>query len=289
MIHTALRRTARLALMCGVLALMPEGLFAQQAAASPQPGAVWRDPATGMEFVWVPGGTYEMGCGSWDRNCLDWEKPPHRVTVSGFWLAKTEATQAQWTKVMGSNPSTFKKGDDYPVENVSWNDVQEFIRRLNSQGGGAGFRLPREAEWEYACRSGGKEQVYSWGNEEPEAAGGKVANLADQAAKQKHPEWTTIENYNDEYAASAPVASFAPNGLGLFDMSGNVSEWVQDAYQAYPSGPATDPLVDSGERRVTRGGGWYSTAQFARCSSRYDWPPSDRFSFLGFRLARTNG
>jgi formylglycine-generating enzyme required for sulfatase activity len=244
--RTALWRTVGVGLMFGVLALVPDALIAQQAAASPQPGSVWRDQVTGMEFVWVPGGTFEMGCGSWDRECFDWEKPPHRVTVSGFWLGKTEVTQGQWTRIIGSNPSKFTNGDDYPVEQVDWDDAQQFISKLNSQSGGVRFRLPTEAEWEYACRAGGKEQVNAWGNGEPGAAGGKVANLGDVSAKRMHGDFTWLgrPTYDDGFAETAPVANFAPNGLGLFDMSGNVFEWVQDAYQTYSGGTATAPSLN---------------------------------------------
>jgi formylglycine-generating enzyme required for sulfatase activity len=252
-------------------AAAPAAIASAQPAAAPtgpQPGSPWRDPVTGMEFVWVPGGNFEMGCGSWDRDCFDSEKPAHQVAVSGFWMGKTEVTQGQWTRIMGSNLSIFKNGDTYPVETVSWEDAQQFISKLNSQSSGVRFRLPREAEWEYACRSGGKNQLYG-------TQSGRLSSA-----------WANTQEAGKN--ATTPVASYPSNGLGLFDMSGNVFEWVEDAYQTYSSGPATDPVVDSGALRVYRGGGWYGFAQFARCSFRDNHAPSNRVIYLGFRLARTN-
>ena len=116
----------------------------------------WTDPVTGMAFVWVPGGCYEMGCGAWQSNCGDDEKPARQVCLNGFWMGKYEVTQAEWRRIMANNPSRFT-GDRLPVTNISWDDVQEFVRKLNSHSSNSKpFRLPTEAEWEYACRSGGK-------------------------------------------------------------------------------------------------------------------------------------
>jgi len=130
----------------------------------PSAGKIWRQPSTGIEFLWLPGGCYQMGCGTWTSECNYDEKPVHEVCVDGFWIGKTEVTQGQWKKLMGSNPSRFQKGDDYPVENVSWNDVQEFMLKLNSSTGGRQeYRLPSEAEWEYAATSGGKPEKYAGG------------------------------------------------------------------------------------------------------------------------------
>ena len=115
----------------------------------------WRDPVTGMEFVWVPGGSFEMGCLTKADHCNQNVKGVRTVRLDGYWLGKHEVTQGQWSAIMGGNPSRFKEGDAYPVEQVSWNDLQEFIRRLNNRSS-AKFRLPSEAQWEYACRDGGK-------------------------------------------------------------------------------------------------------------------------------------
>jgi formylglycine-generating enzyme required for sulfatase activity len=187
---------------------------------------------------------------------------------------------------MGSNPSWSKNGDDYPVENVSWNDVQEFIRRLNSRATEVKFRLPSEAEWEYACRDAGKPVKYAWGGEEPRPGGPALGNIADE---QSGFDWR-VKGYNDGHARTSPVGSFPENGLGLFDMSGNVWEWVQDVYndKAYQSGATSDPIYQGpGALRVARGGGWFNDPRYVRCSNRFMYGPGDRGDGLGFRLSRT--
>jgi formylglycine-generating enzyme required for sulfatase activity len=223
----------------------------------------WRDPTTGMEFVWVPGGCYQMGANSGVSD----EKPVHEVCVDGFWLGKYEVTQAEWQRVMGSNPSRFK-GDRNPVEQVSWNDAQEFIKRLNAKGNGT-FRLPTEAEWEYAARSGGKDEKYAGGND------------VDRVA------WYNGNSGNKTH----PVGTKAPNGLGLYDMSGNVWEWCQDVYNenAYSQHARQNPIYSGGGvRRVDRGGGWGGYAWNVRAADRRGNSQGDRLDFLGFRLLRTN-
>jgi formylglycine-generating enzyme required for sulfatase activity len=232
----------------------------------------WKDPTTGMEFVWVEGGTYQMGCGSGD--CKPTSSPEHEVTVNGFWIGKYSVTQGQWQKVMGNNPSAFKKGDNYPVETVSWNDAKEFIQKLNSKGGT--FRLPTEAEWEYAARSGGKPEKY--------AGGSDVDSVA----------W-----YNGNSGKSThPVGTKAPNGLGIYDMSGNVWQWCEDTYDdaAYKKHQRNNPISNSGgSEKVLRGGSWSRDATWASCSFRGHWEPSSHGlggrlggSGLGLRLVRTN-
>jgi formylglycine-generating enzyme required for sulfatase activity len=252
----------------------------QQAAVAPtQPGTLWREPITGMEFVHVPGGEYEQGCHTQAGECDDDERPSRRVRLSPFWIGKTEVTQGQWSRVMGSNPSGFKNGDDYPVENVSWNDVQEFIQRLNSRTPEVRFRLPSEAEWEYACRAGGKPIEYG-------TQGGEISRRTVNYGKDVCCEGDA----SDGYLNTAPVGSFAGNGLGLHDMSGNVWEWVQDVYdrKAYQSGATSDPIYQgSGALRVLRGGGWSSRPRGVRCSVRGRYEPDDRSVNLGFRLAGT--
>ena len=285
MAHAGLCRVVRLGLVAGVLmqghawSQSPVPVEATGSAATPPSlaagpgeehdrGDVWRDPVTGMEFVWVPGGTFEMGCGAWNRDCASDEKPAREVTLSGFWLGRTEVTQGQWKKLMDYNWSSFNKGDDYPVESVTWDEAQEYIRKLNVRSDGVTFRLPTEAEWEYACRAGGKERVY--GTRTGEWSGA----LANSGHWFRH---TTTR-----------VASYPPNALGLYDMSGNVAEWVQDAYDrgAYARMAAVDPLNNTGAYRISRGGGWNSDAQLARCSYRRSLTPSARGNNLGFRLAR---
>jgi formylglycine-generating enzyme required for sulfatase activity len=232
----------------------------------PKAGDTWTDPTTGMEFVWVPGGSFQMGCGSWTSACDDDEKPVHTVNVKGFWMGKYEVTQVQWKKVMGSNPSKFKGGSN-PVEEVSWNDVQEFIRKLNSRGS-AKFRLPTEAEWEYACRSGGKKEEFSGGDD------------VDRVA------W-----YGEGFDGKTHrVGTKAPNGLGLYDMSGNVWEWVEDKYHDSYNGAPSDGsawLSGGGSRRVPRGGSWGLNPRNVRCADRSRYSPGDTGLNLGARLIRT--
>ena len=227
------------------------------------------EPHTGMEFVWVPGGCFEMGCGDWDDECRTNELPVREICLDGFWIGKYEVTQGQWQKVMGSNPSNFKKGDNYPVEEVSWNDTQEYIRRLNSQSSASGFRLPTEAEWEYACRGGGRKEKYCGGN-----SAGRVAWYKDNSRGTTH-----------------PVGRKDPNALGIYDMSGNVWEWVSDWYDGnyYSVSPRDNPQgPETGSYRVYRGGSWFPLARFCRAAyRRYDGP--GYWISIGFRLVLSPG
>ena len=226
-------------------------------------------PAAGRaispEMVLVHGGTFTMGCTSEQGGeCEDDEGPVHQVTVSDFQIGKYEVTQEQWRAVMGSNPSEFSGCDSCPVENVSWYDVQDFISRLN-QMTGKRFRLPTEAEWEYAARGGNQSKgyVYSGGNNY-----GSVAWYADNSGDRTH-----------------PVGQKSPNELGLFDMSGNVMEWCQDWYGDYSGGSQTNPSGPStGSEDVFRGGGWYGD-KGCRVSDRFSNSPGTRFYNIGFRLA----
>jgi len=218
------------------------------------------DSATGMEFVWVPGGCFQMGSNRGDAD----EKPVHKVCVDGFYIGKYEVTQGQWRKLMGNNPARFKKGDNYPVEQVSWDDCQLFVRKLNGQSNKT-FRLPTEAEWEYACRSGGRDEQYSGGND------------IDRVA------WYSSNSRKSTRA----VGGKAVNGLGLYDMSGNVWEWCSDWYDSnyYQKSPRQNPQgPDSGSYRVARGGGWCYGPRRVRSANRFMYWPSNRISNLGFRL-----
>ena len=235
----------------------------------------WKDSTTGMEFVWVEGGTYQMGCGSWAGDCLANELPEHEVAVSGFWIGKYTVTQGQWQKVMGNNPSGFKKGDNYPVETVSWDDAKEFILKLNGKSGYT-FRLPTEAEWEYAARSGGKAEKYAGGSDID-----AVAWYGANSGRSTH-----------------PVGAKAPNGLGIYDMSGNVWQWCEDIYDdfAYQKHQRNNPISNSGgSLRVLRGGSWSRDATWARCTFRGHWDPASHGlggrlggSGMGLRLVKTN-
>jgi formylglycine-generating enzyme required for sulfatase activity len=218
----------------------------------------------GMEFVPIPAGEFVMGSPDSDGEARETEKPQHKVIISRpFYLGKYVATQAQWEAVMGNNPSRFK-GRSNPVEMVSWDDVQEFIRKLNEKEGTDKYRLPTEAEWEYAARAG-TTSVYSFGDdfEDLERYG-----------------W-----YDDESGSTHPVGQKEPNGWGLYDMHGNVNEWVLDWYGRYPGSPATDPQGPaSGVDRIYRGG-----AGRSRSATRGIFPPGGRDDALGFRLAFSPG
>ena len=192
------------------------------------------------------------------------ESPVRRVRISrGYWLGKHEVTQSEWEAVMGTNPSEFSGCGSCPVEQVSWNDVQGYIRRLNGRAGGARYRLPTEAEWEYAARAG--------------TAGDRYGELDDIA-------WY----YDNRGGRPHPVGRKAPNAWGLHDMLGNVWEWVQDWFGDYPGGSVTDPRGSgSGSYRLHRGGSWFDAARYCRASYRGYGPPGDRHDALGFRLLRT--
>ena len=216
----------------------------------------------GMEFVWVPAGEFRMG--STRRFAESDERPVTRVRISrGFWLGKYEVTQRQWQAVMGRNPSHFRNcGRDCPVERVSWNDVQSFIGRLNARSGGRPYRLPTEAEWEYAARAGTAGAFYA----NPNAIAWHQGNSGRRTHR---------------------VGRKAPNGFKLYDMLGNVWEWVADRKGKYPGGTVTDPAgPGSGSSRVYRGGGWHDSSRACRAANRDGLQRSGRLDVLGFRLLR---
>jgi formylglycine-generating enzyme required for sulfatase activity len=268
-----------------------------------KPGETWAEPVTEMEFVWVPGGCFEMGSLSSEIWNLSGEKgqesdegPVHEVCVDGFWIGKYEVTQRQWRRVMKNNPSRFKKSSflkkrhNYPVESVTWNDAKEFIRRLNSMSlGDYEFRLPTEAEWEYACRAETTTARF-WGDDPSRAC--EYANVADQTARQQFSigGWGTMHNCEDGHVYTAPVGSFRPNGFELYDMLGNVWEWCEDIYSSdfYSEHQRNNPIyTDAGSNRVVRGDSWGAIPSDARCANRKSYPPDYRFYDLGFRLVRT--
>lgn len=237
---------------------------APSASTSPLPGRSFADPVTGMEFVFVKGGCFEMG-DTFGDGTTD-EKPVHEVCVDDFYLGKYEVTQGQWEKVIGNNPSSFR-GRDNPVEQVSWNDVQQFIDRLNNQSSRK-YRLPTEAEWEYAARSGGKRDKFSGTSQESEL--GQYAWYISNSGTQTH-----------------PVGQKKPNGLGLHDMSGNVWEWCADWYDGnyYKNSLKNDPTgPSSGIMLVIRGGSWGDSPRGVRAAYRYRDDPAYRNSSSGFRL-----
>jgi formylglycine-generating enzyme required for sulfatase activity len=228
------------------------------------PSTEFREPTTGMEFVAIPIGNFMMGSPVTEPD-RGQDEVQHRVTLTHqIYMGKFEVTQKQWETVMGSNPSDHKKcGPDCPVENVTWYDVQNFLRRLTEVSPHSRFRLPTEAEWEYACRAG-TTTAYSTG-----------ASL------------TVKQACFDSKNGPKAVGSYAPNSFGLFDMHGNVWEWCEDWYGPYQQGDAVDPRgPSSGSKRVIRGGSWYFGADSARSALRYTHSPGDRGFSLGFRTVR---
>ncbi|MDY0281863.1 MAG: SUMF1/EgtB/PvdO family nonheme iron enzyme, partial [Salinivirgaceae bacterium] len=220
-----------------------------------------------LEMVAVRGGTFQMGDTFGDGGSD--EKPVHSVTVSDFYMGKYEVTQAQWRAIMGSNPSRFSGCDNCPVEQVSWNDVQEFIKKLNAKTGKK-YRLPTEAEWEYAARGG----VETHGRASHKYAGSNTLNdvawYADNSNSKTH-----------------PVGGKKPNELGIYDMSGNVWEWCNDWYDNnyYGSSPSNNPQGASSDSfRVDRGGSWISSASSCRVADRGIYTPDDGYGNIGFRL-----
>jgi len=220
-----------------------------------------------FQMIRVKGGTFQMGSNDGESD----EKPIHTVALSDYYIGKFEVTQKQWQEVMGSNPSNFKNCDDCPVEQVSWNDIQEFIKKLNTQTG-LRYRLPTEAEWEYAARGGQNAEVRTqkWAGADKENQLGDYAWYSSNSGSKTH-----------------PVGQKKSNPLGIYDMSGNVWEWCSDWYGAYSSGSQTNPQgASSGSSRVLRGGSWGGNATYARCASRGYDAPSDRGIYIGFRLVR---
>jgi len=232
----------------------------------------------GMKFILIPAGSFIMGSPS-NEPSRSSDETQHQVTISKlFYMQTTAVTQGQWQKIMGSNLSHFKNcGDDCPVELVSWDDAQDFIGKLNRQERTDKYRLPTEAEWEYAAWAG-TITPFSTGN----------CLSTDQA------------NYDGNYPLSGcpkgenrqktvRVASFAPNALGLYDMHGNVRQWCLDWYGNYSSDSVTDPTgPSSGSYRVNRGGSWNYSANLCRSAYRYNIRPDYRDYGLGFRLVSTN-
>lgn len=221
-------------------------------------------------MVYVPGGTFQMGSNDGED---DEEKPVHNVTLDGFYIGKYEVTQAQWREIMGDNPSYFINCDNCPVEKVSWNDVQEFIKKLN-QKIGKNYRLPTEAEWEYAARGGSESGVERSRNADFKYSG---SNNIDEVA------WHGSNSGNKTY----PVGQKKPNSLGIYDMTGNVWEWCSDWYRNYHSDNQTNPQGPStGSYRVRRGGSWGNNPQSCRMANRNNDAPNYSSNVLGFRLSR---
>ena len=246
-------------------------------------GIVWTQPATvhvvepktGMTLAPIAAGSFMMGS-PLDERSRGADEVPHRVTLTRpFLLGRYEVTQEEWRAVMGTLPSHFSEcGPRCPVERINYLEIDEFLRRLNAGSDGLRYRLPTEAEWEYACRAG---------TTTPFSTG---ANLTTDQA-----------NYNGTFpygdfargiyrARPTPAGTFQPNRWGISDMHGNVWEWTADWYGGYPDGPVEDPRgAPAGTKKVIRGGSWYFDANSARCALRYTHSPRDRGFSLGFRVA----
>ncbi|HEX9023766.1 MAG TPA: SUMF1/EgtB/PvdO family nonheme iron enzyme [Geobacteraceae bacterium] len=239
-------------------------LFSFAFMPAPPAGAAGKIPE--IPIVFVKGGCFDMGDNFGDGG-LD-EKPVHRVCLNDFYMGRYEVTQEEWEAIMGSNPSRFKSGGKFPVDNVNWNECREFVRRLREVTG-LKWRLPTEAEWEYAAKSGGRKQKF--------AGTDKEADLGDLA-------W----HDGNSGMKPHPVGEKKPNGLGLYDMSGNVWEWVADRYDRdyYRQSPVDNPKGDPfGVNRIVRGGSAQSARGFLRTSYRDYLAPETRGACFGLRLA----
>lgn len=211
-------------------------------------------------FARVAAGSFQMGTPPTEPQ-REPQEQLHSVTLSrSFYIGVHEVTQREWTRVMGSNPSNFANCARCPVERVTYLEVDRFLDRLNATSPWPGFRLPTEAEWEYACRAGGRE------------AFGATATI-------------TTARANFDGRRTKPAGSYLPNAFGLFDMSGNVWEWTSDDYAAYPGAAAPSGPAFTPDRKVIRGGSWRFGADSARCALRYTHRPQDRGDSLGVRLA----
>ena len=246
----------------------------------------------GMRFVLVPAGTFVMGSPSSEKGRQRNEKQ-HRVTISkSFYMGETEVTQGQWNRLASPNPSAFKLGDRYPVDSVTWHEAMQFISFLNKLENTDRYRLPTEAEWEYACRAGAATAF----------AAGPITTIScvDPEPALINTAWYC---YNSGLAGPPrdfkphPVKMLQPNAWGLYDMHGNVQEWVLDACKSHSLwwrsiGPVTDtyqnnivdPLGKKGDHRVVRGGGWFQNGKYQRCAFRSFYRPVAVRNSLGFRV-----
>jgi formylglycine-generating enzyme required for sulfatase activity len=234
----------------------------------------------GLEMVFVKGGSYMMGCTSEQKDCAKDEKPSHEVSVNDFYIGKYEITELQWQTIMGKKIlGDIKNGPNYPQASICWNDTQDFLKALNEKTG-CNYRLPTEAEWEYAARAGGKKVLFGNGKDIADPA---EINFEHSLANKRS---YSVLGINRE--KSCEVGSLnSPNDLGLHDMSGNLYEWCQDFYDEiyYSKSTVDNPqnLMPS-ETRVLRGGGWDSYVRFCRVSNRYKQTPEIRKATYGFRV-----
>jgi len=256
-----------------------------------KPHETWQEPATGMKFVKIEGGCFQMGQNQTEQRLLkrdavnsEFDKyfsdelPQHKVCVDEFWMGIHEVTQGEWRKIMEFNPAVFQDGDDYPVEMVSWDDAQLFIDKLNALDNISQLRLPSEAEWEYAARAE-TTTIYSTGD----TITGSEANF--------NGSFPFGLNLRDEYRKSTmPVGSFTANAFGLYDMHGNVWEWCNDWYKAnyYSQSPTLNPVgPETGQMKVLRGGSWFRYSAHIRSATRYKNKQSGQYGDTGFRVVKS--
>lgn len=276
-----MRRISGLILILMVSAIqffMPAARAAQDDL---MPGKVFKDCADCPDMVVIPAGSFQMGSPPSERDRYSDEGPTHQVTFAKpFAMGRTEVTQKQWRSIMASDPSNFKKCDDCPVEKVTWKDTQEYLKKL-SEITGRTYRLPTEAEWEYAARAGTK-TTYHTGN----------CIQSNQANYDGNYSYGNCDSkYVKYWKKPVPVASYPANGFGLYDMLGNVWEWGQDCYHgSYIGAPADGSAwegCDSDIARVLRGGSWNNEPQDVRSASRSRGDPNSPYNNYGFRVART--
>ncbi len=248
----------------------------------------------GMRFILIPAGSFLMGSPATEKG-RNWNEKRHRVTITkSFYMGETEVTQGQWNRLVSPNPSTFQLGNSYPVDSVSWNDAVTFINYLNQWEGTTKYRLPTEAEWEYACRAGSTKAFSS----------GPITTMSCTTPEPALID-TTWYCYNSGLANPPrdfkphPVKLLKPNRWGLYDMHGNVQEWVEDACEwrsilkskvgvttsTYVNG-IKNPLEIKGDHRIVRGGGWYQSPKYQRAAYRTYYKPMTRRNSLGFRIVR---
>ena len=269
---------------------------------------VFREQTVNMDFVLIKGSCFRMGDTAGDGQ-KD-ERPVHDVCIGDFHLGQYEVSVGQfrrfadesgyrtdaekgggchvwngtgWDRQAATSwrSPRFEQSDLYPVTCVSWNDAQAFIHWLSGKDGKR-YALPTEAQWEYAARGGGLNRKYAWGDSKPSG------NLADLALKRIKPKAEILDGYDDGYAFTAPVGSYYPNDLGLFNMTGNVWEWCQDWYgeKYYAASPVSNPKgPETGSFRILRGGSWHNTPWYARTTYRTASTPDTRGTTQGFRLA----